>query len=264
MRLLTLNGATYALGGMLVLRNTLALAALAGAASIGGRAMRRLGAAGRLTRASRPYSVTPRHAAGSLLIVGDSTALGTGASTAEASLAGRIARRYPALAIRTVARAGARFEAIAEQLRQAGRHDVILIAGGANDVMRFTSRERLAGAIELTLARAASQAAKVIVVPAPNVGNAPFFPPPLSWLLSRRARALHTLVRASAAANGAAYVDLYRERAEDPFARDPQRLIAVDHLHPSDAGYAVWFDEIERQAPLSHCVPDLHAKRDRG
>jgi lysophospholipase L1-like esterase len=264
MRLLSLNDTTHPWPGRRALRSTLALAALAGAASIGGQAMRRLGAAGRLARASRPYSVTPRHAAGSLLIVGDSTALGTGASTAEASLAGRIARRYPALAIRTLASAGARFETIADQLRGAGRHDLILIAGGANDVMRFTAKARLAQAIDLTLARAAGQAGKVIVVPAPNVGNAPFFPPPLSWLLSRRARALHALVRASAAARGAAYVDLYRERADDPFARDPQRLIAIDRLHPSDAGYAVWFEEIERQAPLSQCMAGLDADYGHG
>ena len=67
---------------------------------------------------------------------------------------------------------------------------------------------------------------------------------------SRDPDMLRRLVRAGAAATGAAYVDLYRERADDPFAQDPQRLIAADHLHPSDAGYAVWFDEIERQALL--------------
>ena len=190
----------------------------------------------------------------SLLIVGDSTALGTGASNPEASLAGRIAQRYPGLAIRNLASAGARFEAIAEQLAHAGRHDLILVVGGANDVMRFTSASDLARSVALTLNRAAQQAGKVIVLPAPNVGNAPFFPPPLSWLLSHRVRSLHRLVRASAVTTGAAYVNLYRERADDPFVRDSERLIAIDHLHPSDAGYAVWFDELERQAPLSGFV----------
>ena len=236
------------------LRNTLLLAALAGVASISGKALRRIAGAGRLTRQSRPCNFVPPNPVGSVLIVGDSTALGTGASMPEATLAGRLAQRYPGFAIRNLAAAGARFEAIARQLQDAGQHDVILVAGGANDVMRFTAHDRLAQSIELTLRRAAGQAGKVIVVPAPNVGNAPFFPPPLSWLFSRRARALHRLVRAGAAATGAAYVDLYRERADDPFAQDPQRLIAADHLHPSDAGYAVWFDEIERQAPLSQIL----------
>jgi lysophospholipase L1-like esterase len=233
------------------LRNALWLAMLAGAISVCRKLRRRIGHAARLTRCSQPYNAAPAAPEGSLLIVGDSTALGTGASTPETSLGGRIAQRYPSLAIRNLASAGARFEAIAEQLQEAGRHDLILIAGGANDVMRLTPASRLAQAVELTLRRAAQQATQVIVVPAPNVGNAPFFPPPLSWLLSRRARALHGLVRGSAAAVGAAYVNLYRDRADDPFARDPQRLIAIDHLHPSDEGYAVWFDELERQAPLS-------------
>ena len=242
--------------GRLAVRNTLSLAALAATLSVSGCVLRRMGHAALLARRSQPFNACPSEPQASMLIVGDSTALGTGASMPEASLAGRFARRYPQLAIRTEARAGARFEAIAEQLQDAGRYDVILIAGGANDVMRFTPRRRLAQAIALTLARDAQQARHVIVVPAPNVGNAPFFPPPLSWLLSRRTRALHAAVRRSAAAVGATYVDLYRERATDPFARDPRRFIAADHLHPSDAGYAVWFDEIERQAPLSPMPAD--------
>lgn len=237
--------------GRPAVRNMLCLAALAGAVWISGKVMRRIGNATRLTRLSHPYNASPPAPQAKLLIVGDSTALGTGASAPEASLAGQIAQRYPMLAIRNLASGGACFEAIAEQLLEAGRHEVILIAGGANDVIRFTSMNRLKQAVELTLNRASEQAKHVIVVPAPNVGNAPFFPPPLSWLLSRRARALHRVVRETAVAAGVSYVNLYRERANDPFAHDPCRLIADDHLHPSDAGYAVWFNEIENQAPLS-------------
>jgi lysophospholipase L1-like esterase len=212
----------------LAIRGSLCLAALAGVFSVSGKATRRIGIATQLTRLSRPFNATPAAPQASLLIVGDSTALGTGASTPEASLAGRIAQRYPSLAICNLAGASACFETIADQLAQAGRHDLILIAGGANDVMRFTSARRLARSVELVLSRAAPQAGKVLVMPAPNVGNAPFFPPPLSWLFSHRARALHRLVRANAVAVGAAYVNLYRHRADDPFARDLQRLIALD------------------------------------
>jgi len=240
--------------GRLAMRGTLYLAMLAAAASLGGSTVQNLRRAARLTRLSRPFHASPEAAEASLLIVGDSTALGTGASTPQASLAGRIAAQYPRLRVRNLARAGARFADIAGQLHDAGRHDLILVAGGANDVMRFTPRRRLAQDIDLTLHRAASQAQRVILVPAPNVGNAPFFPRPLSWLLSHRARLLHRLARASAGTVGAAYVDLYREQAADPFARDPQRLIAADCLHPSDAGYGVWFDELERQAPLSQLL----------
>ena len=117
-----------------------------------------------------------------MLIGGDSTALGSGASAPEASLAGRIGRRYSRFAVRNLASAGARFQAIADQLAETGRHDLILVAGGANDVMRFTSARWLAQSVELVLSRAAQQAGQVIVVPAPHIGNAPIFPPPLSWL----------------------------------------------------------------------------------
>jgi len=236
------------------IRSTLLITAIASVVSISRQARQRLGEAARLTRLSEPFNATPSAPRASLLIVGDSTALGTGASVPERSLPGLIAQRYPTLTIRNLASAGARFQGIADQLAQAGRHDVILIAGGANDVMRLTSTGRLARSVELVLHRAARRANTVIVVPAPNVGNAPFFPAPFSWLFSHRARLLHRLVRSSAEVVGAAYVNLYRKRGDDPFACDPQRLIATDHLHPSDEGYAVWFDELERQAPLSRFI----------
>lgn len=206
-----------------------------------------------LIRQSKPFSTLPELPVASLLIVGDSTAVGTGASSPQTSLAGRIADAYPQLLIRNLAKAGATFDEIADQLIETEPVDLILISGGANDVIRLTATDQLSKNINLAIDRALMRARHVIVMPAPNVGNAPFFPPLISRLLTHRAKVLHDACRASVRLRGVAYVDLYRDKGNDPFVRERLRLIASDDLHPSDEGYAVWFAELDRQA-LSHLL----------
>jgi lysophospholipase L1-like esterase len=233
-------------------RHSLAARSLlwAGAAALlltAGCTAQRLHTAAALARASEPLQAAPERPALKLLVVGDSTAVGTGASTPERSLVGLIARAHPDWAIVNRGRDGARFADIAEQLQGAAHHDLVLVLGGGNDVIRLTARETLERDIALTLQRASLIAPRVIVMPAGNVGNAPFFFAPWSWWMTSRSRLLHGMVRDAAQAQGAAYVNLFKERADDPFAQRPHALHAADGLHPSDAGYAQWLQELNTQ-----------------
>jgi lysophospholipase L1-like esterase len=72
--------------------------------------------------------------------------------------------------------------------------------------------------------------------------------------MTRRARTLHAIARQTAAAHGATYVGLFKERAADPFALEPDRLNAGDGLHPSDAGYALWHHELSVQSGLASAL----------
>ena len=127
----------------------------------------------------------------------------------------------------------------------------MLILGGGNDMIRMTGAESLRGALSrvLFLARGRSDNGGADAVG--NVGNAPFFLWPWSALMTGRSRVLHAVARQAAAANGATYVSLFKERAADPFAQEPKRLHAADRLHPSDAGYALWHRELATQSGLS-------------
>jgi lysophospholipase L1-like esterase len=204
-----------------------------------------------LARQSEPYQTTPAGARASLLVVGDSTAVGTGASSPQASLAGLIARDHPQLTIVNRARDGAKFAEIVRQLEGQERFDAILVMGGGNDVIRFTGADLL----EQDMARAAelarTRARLVVFMPAGNVGNAPFFFAPWSWLMTQRAKSLHAFARQAASDNAAVYVNLYKEKADDPFAQRPGELHARDGLHPSDAGYQLWYQELNQQADFS-------------
>jgi lysophospholipase L1-like esterase len=214
--------------------------------STAGCAASRLWRAAELARASTPLQAVPSSAALRLLLVGDSTAVGTGASSGQTSLAGLLAQSYPNLLIDNRAQDGARFDGVVEQLSAGGRFDFVLIMAGGNDVMRFRNADATRADIDRAATLAQGLAPRVAFLPAGNVGNAPFFFPPVSWLMTSRARELHAAVQAAAARTGAAYVNLFKPPEDDPFVQRPG-LHAADGLHPSDAGYRVWRDELLAQ-----------------
>lgn len=221
--------------------------------TMSGCAAWRIAESAELARRSEPLQQAPAAATLKLLIVGDSTAVGTGASSAQHSLAGLLAQDHPLLRIDNRARDGAKFVDVLSQLRSldaSDRYDLVLVQAGGNDVIRLRDLDALRSDIEQVTARAREHSDRVIVMPAGNVGNAPFFFPPLSWWMTRRARDLHGFVRSAAAQHGAVYVNLFHERAVDPFVLRPE-LNASDGLHPSDAGYRLWFDQLMAQADLA-------------
>jgi lysophospholipase L1-like esterase len=206
-----------------------------------------------LAQDTRTFSVERTDATARLLIVGDSTAAGTGASAPEESLAGQLAEALPRVSIANRGVVGAKFADVALQLEGplAQRYDAVLIMAGGNDVMGFTTESTLRDDVERAVVAALAIAPVVVVMPAGNVGNAPFFYPPVSWLMTARAQTMHRVVRETAQQHGASYVNLYKPKDADPFAQDPQRYHARDGLHPSDAGYAQWLHELTLQSPLA-------------
>jgi lysophospholipase L1-like esterase len=230
----------------------MALLWVAGAAvlAFSGCAAWRIGQSMELARRSEPLQQQPVGATLRLLIVGDSTAVGTGASSPQSSLAGLIASGHPRLWIENRARDGARFADVLAQLTGPERFDIVLVQAGGNDVIRLRDLDALRKDIDLVVDAAAVRAPVVVVMPAGNVGNAPFFFAPLSWLMTQRSRDLHRFVADSTARRGAVYVNLFHERADDPFVADPG-LNASDGLHPSDAGYRSWWQALRTQAGLN-------------
>jgi lysophospholipase L1-like esterase len=216
-----------------------------------GCAAGRLHTAAQLARDSEPLQARPAQPTLRLLIVGDSTAVGTGASSAQASVAGLIAQAHPDWTIVNRGSDGATFDEVARALAvQSQRFDIVLMLAGGNDVIRLRGSDEMRRDTRAIALRARDLAPRVILMPPGNVGNAPFFFPPWSWWMSSRARAMHAAVRDAARATGATYVNLYQDKANDPFAQEPERLHAADGLHPSDDGYRLWHQELTRQAQL--------------
>lgn len=119
---------------------------LAGAAvlfGVSGCAAWRLAQARELAYRSEPFSQFPAVPSMRLLIVGDSTAVGTGASSPQASLAGLIAQDHPQWLIDNRGQDGALFADVVRQLAIEEHYDMVLVLAGGNDVIRMRDRDAM-------------------------------------------------------------------------------------------------------------------------
>lgn len=229
----------------------IALGAAAAVLLLAGCTVTKLHTSAELARASEPLQHRVDAARVRLLIVGDSTAVGTGASTPQKSLAGLLADAYPGLHIENRGRDGATLAEVPHQLEASDtRFDIVLVLAGGNDVIRLRDLDNTPSHLDRITQLAKARAETVVLMPSGNVGNAPFFYPPVSWWMASRSRQLHALVRDAAARQGATYVNLFKERPQDPFAQQKD-LNAKDGLHPSDSGYQLWLKELLGQSGLA-------------
>lgn len=221
----------------------------------------RLNEARALVERSEALQRVPADPAQRMLIVGDSTGVGTGATSPQTSLAGLLAQAWPRLEIENRAENGAKLADVGDQLEAAsGRYDVVLVQAGGNDVIRLRSQSAMRRDIERVAELARARSAHVLIMPAGNVGSAPLFLAPVSWYMTARSRTLHGLVGEAAARHQAVYINRFQERDQDPFALQPELMYSADGLHPSDAGYSNWFDVLSAQAPLNTLLAPSQAR----
>ena len=228
------------------------LALAGGAFLLTGCMASRLSVAKDLAQEACAYSATPAHPTRTLLVVGDSTAVGTGASRPEESMVGLIGQAHPDWRIDNRAVNGARFADVVAQLQAAPPgYDLVLVLAGGNDVIRFTGQDTLRAQLEEAATLAQQRGRTVVLMPPGNVGHAPFFLPPVSWLMGEGSQRLHTVVQQVATAQKVRYVRLLKPKESDPFVAQSDLLHAADGLHPSSAGYQQWFEELVQQGGLA-------------
>jgi len=207
----------------------------------------------RIAAASMPYEVQRPEATQSLLIVGDSTGVGTGADTPENSIAGRIASDFTNTTIVNLSGNGAKVRDVCAQLQETGGRtfDLVIVHAGANDVLYFSPIKTLRESVAIMLESARRKADHVIFLSSGNIGLAPAFFPPINWIYTCRTRKVRRILMESAAERGIEYVDLFREKGDDPFSVNPDLFYARDFLHPGSEGYRYWYEEIKKQSSLT-------------
>lgn len=235
-----------------------AFVAVAGATAAAGlwrwtRLVRCMRAGDRLADQAVAYARNGKAQAPTVLVVGDSTGVGTGAACPEESIAGRLAAAFPDISIVNRARNGAKtFDAILQLVDEGdGRYDLVLIHVGGNDVLRNTPLRALVPQVDALLRLAQRLSRNVVVTTLPNLGLLPMFFPPLSWLLSRRSRVVSSLFAQAAKRHDAHYVDFFHPRATDQFSRRSVRYFACDGLHPSSELYRYIYETLIEATPIA-------------
>lgn len=182
------------------------------------------------------------------LVIGDSTAVGVGATNPSESIAGRIGQDYPTVSIKNLGVSGAKTNEIVPTLvaLKDESFDFILIQIGGNDIVRFTNLSELKNSINNVIIEAKKHSDTVILMTSGNVGTAKLLPIGTRFLFTKRTEAVRETFMSSSKINGVEYVDLYRATKDDPFAKDPEIFYAKDSFHPSSKGYADWYTFLKR------------------
>jgi lysophospholipase L1-like esterase len=179
-----------------------------------------------------------------IAVLGDSLALGTGATRADGGFIFRAFRsvlaQHPGSRIDNVAIGGA---TVADVVRlqvdrlRGTRYTCAIVCAGGNDVVRGTPEPAFASAYTTLLARLARTVpgTRLICCGVPDVSVSPIFADERAQTLATAQRD-NRAARTAAHAAGAAFVDLF---ALTHAMHDPQRFLSRDRFHPSDAGYAM-------------------------
>lgn len=182
----------------------------------------------------------------SLLVLGDSTAVGIGADKPEDSVPGLLAHFVGATHVENYAVVGAGVEDLPSQVSKAQltRYDLILLMTGGNNILAFDD-VRWAGRTLGEVIAELPQAGKVILMSAGNAGGATIFPPPVRFFHTQTNKRYHQEFERVAHAWGALYVNLYEPKGQDPFLDNPGFYLSEDGLHPSSEGYRLWFEKLK-------------------
>ena len=180
-----------------------------------------------------------------LAMAGDSSALGLGAGSTEATPGAVVARELAeltgrAVELQVVATVGAESTYLDVQLDEllAGPPpDVVVILVGANDVTHRVKPTVAVRALEAAVRRLREEGCEVVVGTCPDLGTIEPIAPPLRHLArtwSRRLAAAQTIAVVEAGGRSVSLGDLLGAE----FAARPRELFSSDRFHPSAAGYA--------------------------
>lgn len=187
-----------------------------------------------------------------VLILGDSTAVGLGADSPNESIGGLLAADHPNVEVLNAACSGACLGQVTDQLAGVphASFDLVLLLVGGNDVIRGTPLDLLECQADDLLPRLRQLSTEVVWLGSANVGLAPLFMPPWSWLLSARSRRRSRHFEALAKRHDVHFLNFFREQSDDVFSRDSARYYAPDRVHPSSASYRYCYDHLYDAVPI--------------
>lgn len=166
-----------------------------------------------------------------LVVVGDSTAVGTGAPSPAAALPGELGRRLGARWRVVGANGATAADVLRTHIDEAagGPADVAVLVVGWNDAMGLRSGRAFARDLHQLLDRlaAASPDGRLVVVAPPEFGRFAVLPSPLRAALASSAAGLRRVARRVAAERDAVFAPGF-----------DGLTVAADGFHPDEPGYA--------------------------
>ena len=202
-----------------------------------------------LVNESKAYTQTPENSTMKILVIGDSTAVGTGAPYGH-SVAGYLGKDLPQARVVNDSKNGMKIDEFLTRLqaRKEEHYDLIVFQIGGNDIVRLTPATDIENSLEQALTLTDTMASTTLVICSGNVGLAPTFKWPLSILFEVRSRDVFKHYAQTTLKHPQShFINLYKNREDDIFLTDIPKYYAPDHFHPSGDGYAIWYTEVRKE-----------------
>ena len=175
-----------------------------------------------------------------LLILGDSSAAGVGASHQDHALVGQLLHAlklsYKAIDWWIIAKNNATCKSTLKHLkkRPTQQFDVVVTSLGINDTSSGVAQQTFERELQelVDLLRDKYQAQSVVLSGLPQVSRFPNLPRPVRWYLGSKASAMDTGIQKIAQVKDCEYLDLS--------IINEQRLLASDGFHPGHDAYKIW------------------------
>lgn len=179
-----------------------------------------------------------------ILILGDSTAVGTGASSVSDTLSGRLMHDFPDAQITNLGVNGSLIMDISNQIKKVSsqKYDLIIISSGGNDVWNMTRKSiiyRHLGFIFKETTRMSN--GRVFFLLYNNIGDAPIFPKFIRFFLRARCRSIQNQIERITYTMNVSLINIFSDDKDNPFIKNPKKFFADDGIHPSSLGYQLWY-----------------------
>lgn len=203
----------------------------------------------RLSLTIEPYQKIIPQSEFKVVFLGDSTAVGTGASSSIYSTAGWFSRDFPEASVENYSRNGLRFQGLIDILGSLKdkHYDLAILQIGANDIVYFTSLPDIEKRQKEVLSLAKNIADQVIILHSGNIGDVPLFYWPLNSFYTWRSNMVREIYRKSQD-DRVAYVDIIEL---EKTIENPRQNYAVDNFHLNDEGWHTWYRFIKTKLPPS-------------
>ena len=208
---------------------------------------------------SMKYENLSQNYVNKILVLGDSTGFGVGVTNKQDSVSGLLANYTKATYVENLSVSGAQIKDLENQFKNRklkdsleDKYDIILIQIGGNDIMRFKDVNEQRKIYENFLKTLPSYKT-LIAISAGDVGDTtlfPFFIRPFHSSLSKEYHKMFSEVldQQKSINLNSYYINLsYIDKKTNPFLLYPEINLSPDGLHPSSAGYKLWFEKIISQ-----------------
>jgi len=196
----------------------------------------------------KPVSQSILGSTANLLVIGDSTSYGTGATSQANSLVGMLAADYSKISIVNASENAMNVAQVKDKMCSMldQKFDIVMIHVGGIDSLKLTPLDTLRSDLETIFSTANNMGAKItVLVSVNNVGSVPLFRFPLSVMYTYRSRQVSQLCDDVCRAQGALHVPLFTEVQEEPLFSEGGGHFSADGIHPNDVGYKIWYDKIQ-------------------